>query len=83
MGCIVWPWYTIATILIGQNFNLNSSFSIVLGIAGAYLMEALFWNRYIGNSTLYRKRPIWIPLIIGLAIAVPAVYLIITYGKVS
>lgn len=75
--------YTIATILIGLNFNLNSSFSIVLGIAGAYLMEALFWNRYIGNSTLYRKRPIWIPLIIALAIAIPAVYLIITYGKAS
>jgi len=50
MGCIVWPWYTIATILIGQNFNLNSSFSIVLGIAGAYLfnggiiLEQVYWK---------------------------------------
>jgi hypothetical protein len=41
--------YTIA-ILIGQNFNLSSSFSIITGIAGAYLfngsiiLEPVYWK---------------------------------------
>ena len=72
--------YTSAVVLIAENFKLNSTFTIVTCIVGAYLMEALFWNRFIGKATLYRARPIWIPLIIGLAIAIPLITLIIYSG---
>jgi hypothetical protein len=72
--------YTIAAALIAQNFNLNSSFSVVFIFLGAYLLESLFWNRYIGNSTLYKPRQIWIPLVIGIVIMVPVVIAIFYYG---
>ncbi|TWJ04502.1 hypothetical protein JN11_00211 [Mucilaginibacter frigoritolerans] len=60
--------YTIAMVLLLQNFKTSTGLTIVPSILGAYLIEALFWNRYVGTSTLYRKRPIWIPLAIGIAI---------------
>ncbi len=67
--------YVIASVLLAQ--NLGSTFSFLLIIFGAYLLQALFWNRYIGNSTLYRAKPIKIPLIIGLCIYVPIIALLI------
>jgi hypothetical protein len=60
--------YTIAMVLLLQNFKTSTGLTIIPSILGAYLIEALFWNRYVGTSTLYRKRPIWIPLAIGIAI---------------
>jgi uncharacterized membrane protein YdcZ (DUF606 family) len=67
--------YVIASVLLAQ--NSGSTFSFLLIILGAYLLEALFWNRYIGNSTLYRARPFKIPLIIGLCIYIPIIALLI------
>ncbi len=67
--------YVIASVLLAQ--NLGSTFSFILIIFGAYLLEALFWNRYIGNSTLYRAKPVKIPLIIGLCIYIPIIILLI------
>ena len=72
--------YIIVAALIAQSFNSNSSFSILVIFIGAYLLEALFWNRYIGNSTLYKPRKVWIPLIIGIAITVPIIVAILYYG---
>jgi uncharacterized membrane protein YdcZ (DUF606 family) len=67
--------YVIASVLLAQ--NLGSTFSFILIIFGAYLLQVLFWNRYIGNSTLYRAKPIKIPLIIGLCIYIPIIILLI------
>ncbi len=72
--------YSVATVLIGQSLNLNSGFAMVFGWTGAYIMDFLFWNRYIGKSTLYRAKPIWIPLIIGLAISIPLIMLVMYSG---
>lgn len=60
---------------------MGSAFSIVTAIAGAYGLELLFWNRFIGSETLYRARPIWVPLIIGLVIAAIVVYAIFVPAK--
>jgi lipopolysaccharide export LptBFGC system permease protein LptF len=60
--------YTVAMILLLQNFKASTGLAIAPTILGAYLIEALFWNRFIGTSTLYRKRPIWVPLAIGIVI---------------
>ncbi|MDP9047364.1 MAG: hypothetical protein M3N14_04455 [Bacteroidota bacterium] len=62
--------FTIAQGLFLRAYTLNPILSLASSIAGAYIMDNLFWNRYVGNSTLYRSRPIWVPLIIGIAIVV-------------
>jgi|SRR5665213_1634004 len=54
----------------------NPIFTILTNIAGAYIMDNFFWNRYIGNATLYRARPIWIPLLIGLVLGVAGAILV-------
>jgi lipopolysaccharide export LptBFGC system permease protein LptF len=72
--------YTVAMVLLLQNFKTSTGLTIIPSILGAYLIEALFWNRYIGNSTLYRKRPIWTPLVIGIVIAGGLIFLILNYG---
>jgi hypothetical protein len=51
----------------------NPIFTLLTSIAGAYIMDNFFWNKYLGNATLYRARPIWIPLLIGLALAAAGV----------
>jgi hypothetical protein len=58
--------FTAFQILVGETMHSGSSPSVILSFVGAYMLESLFWNRYIGNATFYRTRPIWIPLIIGL-----------------
>jgi hypothetical protein len=39
---------------------------LIASLIAAYCMNYLFWRPYIGFSTFYRARPIWVPLIIGL-----------------
>jgi hypothetical protein len=73
--------FTIATILIAGYYQLNSSFSIFFSVFGAGVSEALFWNRLIGNSTMYRARSYQTPLIIAFAIIIPIIVLIILYSK--
>lgn len=67
---------------IASNYNINTGIAIIAGYVGAYTMEVLFWNRYIGAAALYRPKPFWIPLIIGLALSGAVIYLIIKYGTV-
>ncbi len=72
--------YTLVALTLAQSFHVGSGFAVLIGIAGAYLMEALFWNRYIGTVTLYRKRAIWPPLIIGLAFVAIFIVLLFLQG---
>ena len=60
--------YTIVLVAIAQKLHLGQGFTIITSVMGAYLMEMLFWDRYIGNSTLYRAKPYWLPLTIALVI---------------
>jgi len=46
----------------------GSSGAIIGGIIAAYTLDFLFWKPFIGYSTFYRARPIWVPLIIALVI---------------
>ncbi|WP_428328947.1 hypothetical protein [Mucilaginibacter sp.] len=73
---------TAATIILGEEFNLPTSSGIFISIIGAYAMNAIFWKNYIGNNALYRLRPIWTPLAIGLCSAGMFVYMIVlSLGK--
>lgn len=55
--------------LIVAYAGLNASFNIVLSFINAYLIDMLFWDKYIGKATLYKPRSFWVPLIIGLALS--------------
>lgn len=72
--------YTAFTIALASLLNLPNSTGIFAGMIGGYIMNAFFWNRYIGKETLYRLKPIWVPLGIALAIIIPAIIIIIKYG---
>ncbi|HVS94547.1 MAG TPA: hypothetical protein VHE59_21060 [Mucilaginibacter sp.] len=43
--------------------------NIPLLVLGAATLHSFFWKRYIGDSTFYRTRPIWVPLIIGILLS--------------
>ena len=50
------------TFRIGYVFLINST--------GAYVLNTVFWKKYIGIDTKYRAKPIWIPLIYTIIISV-------------
>jgi len=75
--------YTVVTILIAKTLKLNSGLGVVISLLGAALIETLFWNRFIGNATLYRKRPIWISLAIAVVLAAGLIFVIVKYGQLS
>ena len=58
--------YTAFEIIVGESMHSGNSPGIFLSLIGALILESFFWNRFIGNGTFYRARPIWVPLIIGL-----------------
>ena len=49
--------------------GLSPSINIIVAFLNAYLIDLLFWDKYIGKATLYKPRSFWAPLIIGLAIS--------------
>jgi hypothetical protein len=57
----------------GLTFGVN-------GIGG-WIMTQFFWNKYIGEETKYRTKPIWKPLIISLVITIPFLLTIIFGGE--
>lgn len=71
--------YTTTLIIIGSYLPNNSGgLGIILNLAGGYMLEYFFWNKYIGAETLYKKRSFVVPLIIGIAIT--AVLIAIFYS---
>lgn len=69
--------YTVATVVVLDYYNANSSFTFIVSGAGVLLMYELFWTRYIGADTAYRSKPIWKPLIIAALIFIPLIGLMI------
>lgn len=45
--------------------NSPASLQIAGGIISAYCLDYIFWRLFIGYSTFYRAKPIWMPLIIA------------------
>ena len=75
--------FTVIISMLAQYFHLNSGFGIMLNILGTYPMNNFFWNKYIGNDRLYRVKPVWIPLIIGIALSALVLYIIFKYDPES
>ncbi|UKT66114.1 hypothetical protein [Pedobacter mucosus] len=55
--------------------HASTGISLIINAVGVTIMYQLFWNENIGKNTNYRAKPIWIPLIIGLILTVPFIYL--------
>ncbi|ASU35604.1 hypothetical protein [Mucilaginibacter xinganensis] len=72
--------YTAFTIVLAQTLNLPTGAGIFLGMIGGYTMNAFFWNNFIGKETLYRLKPVWVPLGVALAILIPILIFIFKYG---
>ncbi len=75
--------FTVGLMMLAQYSHLNSGLGLVLNVLGTYPMNIFFWNKYIGNDRLYRVRPIWTALIIGLAISAVLIYIIVKYSPES
>ncbi len=73
--------YTVGIMWLGTQIPNIGSFSIIINIAGGYLIEMLFWNKYIGAETQFKKRPFWIPLLIGIGMTALLIFLIISTTK--
>jgi len=58
---------TVVEDVIAFSFQIGA-FAFVLGIINILMMDALFWNRFIGKTTLYKARKYWVPLIIWLVL---------------
>lgn len=59
----------------------NTALTFAVSACGAYILNSWGWKSFIGKETKYRKKPIWIPLIIALIIFIPLLYLIIVFGQ--
>lgn len=71
---IVWVllfgvFFTVVQFIGLEYVNGGSSYSYLCGFIAGACIDFFFWNRLVGNSTFYRAKPIWIPLIIGLLFA--------------
>lgn len=71
--------YTTATIIIMNLIPPNTFYVLILNTAGGLGLTSTFWNKYIGQDTEYRTKPIWKALIISIIITIPFVLAII-YG---
>ncbi|MBP6455205.1 MAG: hypothetical protein KA275_00640 [Chitinophagaceae bacterium] len=58
----------------------NTGLSFLFSTCGAMLLNHFFWKKYIGESTKYRTKPIWIPLIFALLISICFLLLYLHYG---
>ncbi|SHH22205.1 hypothetical protein SAMN04488109_3233 [Chryseolinea serpens] len=61
------------------SFVKGNSTGLTVGIntAGAWIMNQVFWNKYVGAETKYRAKPIWVPLVISILISVPLLLAVI------
>lgn len=47
----------------------NTLLPLFFNFIGALLLNTVAWNKYIGRNTQYRRRPVWIPLAIGIGLS--------------
>lgn len=66
--------YTATVASISQHLDvMGVLIGILLNGVGAYIILKFFWKPYIGEKK-YEKRPLLIPLLIGLLLTLPALY---------
>jgi hypothetical protein len=79
----VWEVVTFGIVYTGLQIWLlslipgNTLFVWMFNFVGAVILNSFFWEKYIGKDTKYRKKPIWVPVIIAIVITVSLVLEII------
>lgn len=58
-------------VCLGSMLNAPARIPLLFNIIGAIIIESFLWNRYIGKDVLYKKRSMWAPVLIALAIVIP------------
>ena len=72
--------YTALQIWFLSTVKLGTGGTFIVSAIGATVLQYFFWPKYIGSETLYRARPIWIPLIVGAAIVIPFIVAMVIAG---
>jgi hypothetical protein len=75
--------FTVFEIILAERIRVNLVYALLFGIIGSYPLNNFMWRSFLGNFPLYRTRPVWIPLIIGLAICTLYVLLVINGSKLQ
>jgi hypothetical protein len=73
--------FTILQAILMNYANPGSSPGALFGILSGFCIDYIFWPLLIGKSTMYRARPIWTPLIIGIVLGALVVWSIISGGE--
>ena len=60
--------YTAISVSILNQFERNTILTLLVSMLGSFALYNYFWKKYIGAETKYQTKPIWIPLIICVAI---------------
>ena len=60
--------YTVISVYILNQIKTSSVLNILVCMLGSFALFNFFWKKYIGAETKYQTKPIWIPLIICVAI---------------
>ncbi|HVW14887.1 MAG TPA: hypothetical protein VHB54_13715 [Mucilaginibacter sp.] len=61
-------FYTIFQAVVVEATGSNA-INLALLVIGAVILQSFFWKRYIGDTTFYRVRPIWVPLVIAILLS--------------
>ncbi len=79
MALLVSLFYTVAQATILNLIDRNSLLALSLSLLGIYILERIFWAKEV-SGLAFRKKPIWIPLIIAIVIYAPLFYLVVSFG---
>jgi hypothetical protein len=69
--------YTAISIYILSQFERNTVVTLLVSMLGSFALYNYFWKKYLGAETKYQTKPIWIPLIICVAICSLLIWAII------
>lgn len=65
--------YTIIVIIVSNQTPAPGSLTFALNTGGGYALTASFWDKYIGEKTKFRNKPVWKPLIISIIVIIPII----------
>jgi hypothetical protein len=68
-------FYTLIQVVILSILPASIILTYLLSATGGFILSQHYWNKYLGKETQYVKRPIVIPLLIGISLYAIIFYL--------
>lgn len=69
--------YTVLAAILITNISTNTGIVIAINAIGGFILTQLFWDKYLGEETKYRTRPVLMPLLISILITIPFIILMV------